>query len=149
MTVRRLAREYNAGLAKAVDEAQRHNAEVVEMFKSAGVKCKFVSRSLLPMPQPCPEDLGMNWVRKFLKAYSWRKTSRNTAGQYLETWNGSPATHKSYVSIPLCVCVRVVYPDCFWLFLCESMLRSGKMYASKLRGAASRRASRRTMCTNT
>ena len=83
VTVRRLAREYNKGLEKARQKAIDYNNKLMQDLKDAGVKAKYLSSSFVPIPQACPENLDMKWVRRFLKAYQWKKVARNTAGQYL------------------------------------------------------------------
>ena len=83
-TVRRIARNYNAGLAQAQKVAREHNERVIEEFSAVGlVKCRQVRSSLMPIPFPCPETLGLHFVRKFMRAFDWKRAARNTGGQYL------------------------------------------------------------------
>ncbi|CAK8989314.1 Uncharacterized protein (Fragment), partial [Durusdinium trenchii] len=84
VTVRRLAREYNKGLEKARQKAIDYNNKLMQDLKDAGVKAKYLSSSFVPIPQACPENLDMKWVRRFLKAYQWKKVARNTAGEKQE-----------------------------------------------------------------
>lgn len=53
---------------------------------AAGVSAKDIDKVLIPRPLPCPENLSVRWCRRFLRAYNWRKVSRNTAGNYLVSW---------------------------------------------------------------
>ena len=83
----RLAKEYNAGLAEAQKQAREHNEKVLREFRDVGVvKASFLKTSLVPIPQPCPEELDARWVSKFMSAFSWKRAARNTAGQYLASW---------------------------------------------------------------
>ena len=83
VTVNRLAREYNAGLQAAQDAVQAQNDQLSVELADAGVDVKFIKKSLIPVPMPCPENLDMKFVRKYLAAFNWRKSSRNTSGNYL------------------------------------------------------------------
>ena len=86
----KLAKEYNAGLEAAQEKAREHNQEVIREFAEVGiVKGKHLKESLLPIPQPCPENLDKRWVRSLFAAFSWRKMARNTAGQYLVSWQNA------------------------------------------------------------
>ena len=85
--VRRIAREYNQGLPEVIQQAEEHNQKVMEEFRAAGVKSKFTKKALLSIPKRCPEDLDIRWVRRFMRAFNWKKSSRNTAGQYLDAWH--------------------------------------------------------------
>lgn len=82
----RIARDYNQGLAAAQEVVRTHNARISQELADAGVAIKHIKKSLIPVPQPCPENLGMKWVRKYLAAFQWKKVSRNTSGNYLEFW---------------------------------------------------------------
>ena len=86
LTARRLAREYNAGLQDAIQKAEEHNRKVIDEFKECGVvRSKYLQSSLVPLPTPCPEELNMKWVRRFMAAFNWKRRARNTSGQYLVT----------------------------------------------------------------
>lgn len=83
--MRRLAKEYNSGLADAIAKAEAHNAQILDQFRRVGVvRKKDLKTSLVPVPRPCPENLCNRFVRKFLQAFSWKKVAHNTGGQYLE-----------------------------------------------------------------
>lgn len=53
---------------------------------AAGVPAKDIDKVLIPRPLPCPENLSVRWCQRFLRAFNWRKVSRNTAGNYLVSW---------------------------------------------------------------
>ena len=82
-TAKKIAQEYNQGLEAAKAAVQEHNATLAAKFIEAGVSKKFIQQSLLPEPQRCPEDLNMAFVRRYLRAFNWKKTQRNTSGSYL------------------------------------------------------------------
>lgn len=80
----KLAKQYNEGLAAAREAVEEHNEQLRREFIEAGVSRKFIKKSLLPIPMPCPEDLNMKFVRRFMAAFNWKRVSRNTAGAYLD-----------------------------------------------------------------
>ena len=166
VTARRLAREYNAGLPALVEEAQSHNERIVQEFKEVGiVRSRDIKASLMPLPQPCPEDINMRFVRKFWGAFNWRKAARNTPGQYLAPWqqkNQSPVLshpywivfvyiyiHMIYIYIYMCIfycafstCTLDQSVECYLTGLMCDALRSGMTYAYKLQGKKFRTPSR-------
>lgn len=83
VTARKIARHYNAGLEDAIASTQAHNDQVAHDLLESGATGKDINRALLPIPERCPEDLNGRFVRKFLRAFNWRKVSRNTGGNYL------------------------------------------------------------------
>lgn len=84
VTVRRIARHYNKGLDDAIRRTDEFNTQTTQEMVAAGVSAKDIDKVLIPRPLPCPENLSVRWCRRFLRAYNWRKVSRNTAGNYLE-----------------------------------------------------------------
>lgn len=84
-TVKRLAREYNAGLPAAKEAIHAHNQRMKDDLIAAVIAKKTIQRSLLEEPIACPMNLGMRFVRKYLSAFCWRKAARNTAGNYLDS----------------------------------------------------------------
>ena len=85
-TMNKLAREYNAGLEAAIEQVQQHNLKVQAEMTKAGVHQKHIKKSLLPIPEKCPENAGRRFCRRWLTAFNWRRASRNTSGQYLDSW---------------------------------------------------------------
>ena len=83
VTRNRLAKEYNTGLEAAKEAVHQHNQRMRAELCEAGVPKKHIAKALLPEPMPCPENLNMRFVRKFLSAFHWKQASRNTSGNYL------------------------------------------------------------------
>ena len=59
---------------------------MTQEMMAAGVPAKDIDKVLIPRPCPCPEDLSIRWCQRFLRAFNWKRVSRNTAGNYLVSW---------------------------------------------------------------
>lgn len=86
VTVSRIAREWNQGLEAARASVAEHNRKIAEEFTSAGMPKYSIKKALLQTPQPCPTKFNRKWIQKFLHAFDWRHSSRNTSGNYLDHW---------------------------------------------------------------
>ena len=84
VTVNRIAKEWNQGLEEAREAVRAQNETLSMELSQAGVDKNITSKSLIPEPVACPEDLDSTFVRKYLRAFNWKKTSRNTSGNYLD-----------------------------------------------------------------